>query len=62
MMALNFYDKKINKKYIYELNENSQFIFNNKEYKLIGIKRKRFLCKCLSNNRMYLFSYFSIVD
>ena len=28
MMALNFYDKKINKKYIYELNENSQFIFN----------------------------------
>ena len=62
MMALNFYDIKNNKKYIYELNEGSQFIFNKKKYKLIRRRRKRFLCKCLSNNRMYLFSYFAIVD
>ena len=30
MMALNFYEIKNNKKYIYELNEGSQFIFNKK--------------------------------
>ena len=54
---LDKYDDDHSKDLVYldDLPQNSTFIYRDKKYIKVQKKRKRYLCKCLTNKRNYLF-------
>jgi hypothetical protein len=54
--ALKQYDEKSGKNFIFELQQGSLFLFNNKSFKKGNKRRTRFECIEINSNRIYLFN------
>jgi hypothetical protein len=54
--ALKQYDAKSDKSFIFEIEFGSLFMFNNKTYKKGRLRRTRFECTEISDQRIYLFN------
>ncbi|RXP63325.1 sprT domain-containing protein [Lutibacter sp. HS1-25] len=54
--ALKQYDEDLDKNFVFELEQGSFFIFNNKTYKKGAIRRTRIECLEMSSKRTYLFN------
>lgn len=54
--ALKQYDEKSGKNFIFELQQGSEFEFNNKTFKKGKLRRTRIECVEISTNKLYLFN------
>lgn len=54
--ALKQYDEKLGKNFIFELQQGSEFEFNNKTFKKGKLRRTRIECVEVSTNKIYLFN------